>query len=156
MDMIKKTFKRIFKVKWNDEHNIIQNIFYNFYMPDSKGKLSMHVTLLVLTGVIPVMVTLGVEVYRVIESLGKDDPFEFSTGFWAIIGTLATATTAALSLAEGHKRKINGSGTTTGGTGVPGEASGVTVPPILRNKDQSSLKIPRPQDLPTDPDLEKQ
>jgi len=50
-----KWFHRVFMLRWKKGHNAFQNLFANLYLPDSKGDLSMHTTILVfvmaLTGV---------------------------------------------------------------------------------------------------------
>lgn len=82
----------------NKNLNLIQNIMLNFYLPNSKGELSMHSTLTFYSMVL-VAITILVEVSRYI----KDTTYMFSTGFWTILGTVAGIITLSFTFYERKK-----------------------------------------------------
>jgi len=86
--------------QWRSHLNIFQNIALNSYLPASNGQPSMHSTVLAIV-ILLLVSALGLEIHR----FAVIPTYNFSTGFYAILGSFAILVKLVFSKYERVKLK---------------------------------------------------
>lgn len=95
-----KVINLFLNLQWVGTLNIFQNIGYNMYMADSRGKRSIHASMLLFSATLA-----GVTMYAEIWKFVVIRDFQFSTGFYAALTLLLGIVQLAFTQRENQKTK---------------------------------------------------
>jgi len=96
LELLWKWVKRTVKLQWNSKLNFYQNIVRNAYAPNSRGKASMHVTVMWV-----VILAILFFAYKEIEYNKA-----LSTEGWIVMGALAAIAKLGFMYSEKQKREL--------------------------------------------------